>query len=191
SEQESARKRLVATGIMEEERRGVPAKMWLRLDVGVLAKLITEAEALQTSLPESSKLDCGDAANKSAGSPQTITATTHETTTETTKTSRQSPNNKTPNTQHEDAKQFVGAFYGALDVPLPSGQWGPYIRAAKIIMGYGCTLDEVPQYVAFLQSLHWRKGPVTLQFASSAAVWEQYRISRHAKPERKPQRPVL
>jgi hypothetical protein len=87
------------------------------------------------------------------------------------------------------AKQFVGAFYEALGVPVPTGSWGPYIRAAKTILEYGCTLDEVPQYVAFMNRLEWRKGPVTLQFASSSAVWEQYRMSRHAKP--KASRPVL
>lgn len=39
-EQESARAALVALGVLEVERRGLPARLWFRLDLGRLASLL-------------------------------------------------------------------------------------------------------------------------------------------------------
>lgn len=73
-ELENARKCLRKHGLMEESRRGVPAKLYflLRMDV------------LQSRLLETSNQECGKPANKTAGNQQSITETTSENTSETT-----------------------------------------------------------------------------------------------------------
>lgn len=53
-EQETARKRLRSLGLLEERRRGIPAKMSYRVDM----------ERLQASLAESAKADCAERTNK-------------------------------------------------------------------------------------------------------------------------------
>ncbi|MGY3830925.1 primosomal protein I [Citrobacter freundii] len=90
-EQETARKRLVALGVLEEERRGVPATMHYRINTKRLEALLLETvktgekacrgktrmrnlqnvETPQSGLVQSRKPDCGDAANKNAEPPQT------------------------------------------------------------------------------------------------------------------------
>ena len=63
SEQETARKVLTKLGILQEERRGVPARMWYLINWDVLTNLIDQFE--QSRLQESSKLDCEKPANYS------------------------------------------------------------------------------------------------------------------------------
>ena len=90
-EQETARKRLVSLGVLEEDRRGVPATMHYRINTERLEALLLEtgkpvkkasqdktrlrniqnAEMPQSGLVQSSKLDCGDSANKNVETPQT------------------------------------------------------------------------------------------------------------------------
>ncbi len=90
-EQETARKRLVALGVLEERRRGVPATMHYRINTERLEALLLETikpvkkvaqdktrmrhsqnvETPQSGLVQSRKLDCGDAANKNVDMPQT------------------------------------------------------------------------------------------------------------------------
>ncbi|MBW9589866.1 hypothetical protein FHB94_03565 [Citrobacter freundii] len=90
-EQETARKRLVSLGVLEEDRRGVPATMHYRINTERLEALLLETgkpvkkasqdktrlrniqnvEMPQSGLVQSSKLDCGDSANKNVETPQT------------------------------------------------------------------------------------------------------------------------
>jgi len=90
-EQETARKRLVALGVLEEARRGVPATMHYRVNAERLEALLIETtkpvkkvtqdktrlrgsqivETPQSGLVQSRKLDCGDTANKNVETPQT------------------------------------------------------------------------------------------------------------------------
>ena len=100
AEQETARKRLLALGLMEEERRGIPAKLFYRVNFdGLLAQLEAmpprnqdcgnpankDAGTPQTGLQESCTPDCGKTANRSAGKSQSkLRKTTTETTSETT-----------------------------------------------------------------------------------------------------------
>ncbi|HCM5461790.1 TPA: conserved phage C-terminal domain-containing protein [Klebsiella aerogenes] len=90
-EQETARKRLIALGVLEEDRRGVPATMHYRINAERLEALLIEmakpakkvtkdksrlrgvqnVETPQSGLVQSRKLDCGDAANKNVEMPQT------------------------------------------------------------------------------------------------------------------------
>lgn len=73
-EQESARKILRQFSFWQEERRGVPAKMYFRVDIAALYTELLgfkEGKYSQTRLPESGKLDCHKAANKKTGKRQT------------------------------------------------------------------------------------------------------------------------
>ena len=91
-EQETARKRLVELGVLEEKLRGVPATMHYRINVDRLEALLTEVaagaekpgnkgksrlrhsqnvETPQTGLVQHNNLDCGNTANKNAETPQT------------------------------------------------------------------------------------------------------------------------
>jgi hypothetical protein len=73
TEQETARKMLGHLGIVEEDRRDVPAKLFYRVNI----------EKLQSVLVAFHNQDCGKPAIKSSGNPQTIlTETTTETTTD-------------------------------------------------------------------------------------------------------------
>jgi hypothetical protein len=75
-EQESARKKLRGLGILEEDLRGVPCKLYFRVDLKVLADLIAGSQP--PSLRKPSNLDSGKPTNSSS------TETTPETTAETT-----------------------------------------------------------------------------------------------------------
>ena len=106
-EQEEARKRLRRVGVLQEERRGIPARLWYRVDEGQLWALLTKtdpptepdagpegldpaANQMEGKPPtgrlEASPPDGGKTANWSVSPPPTITETTAETTTETTTT---------------------------------------------------------------------------------------------------------
>ena len=106
-EQEEARKRLRRVGVLREERRGIPARLWYRVDEGQLWALLTKtdpptkpdvgpegidpAASQMTGKPPSGRLetiqpDGGKTANWSVSPPPTITETTAETTAETTTT---------------------------------------------------------------------------------------------------------
>ena len=99
-EQETARKKLVSKGYIEEVRRGVPCKTYYRLDREALEaalmqvaqkrhssmadSAIQECTKAPSSMAESAKLDCTDAPDSDGGKRQTITEITTETTSETT-----------------------------------------------------------------------------------------------------------
>ena len=106
-EQEEARKRLRRVGVLREERRGIPARLWYRVDEGQLWALLTKtdpptepdagpegldpaANQMEGKPPtgrlEASPPDGGKTANWSVSPPPTITETTAETTAETTTT---------------------------------------------------------------------------------------------------------
>lgn len=90
-EQETARKRLVALGVLEEARRGVPATMHYRINSERLEVLLLETtkpaskttqeksrvrgfqnvETPQSGVVQPRNPDCGNAANKNVETPQT------------------------------------------------------------------------------------------------------------------------
>ena len=100
AEQETARKRLVTLGVLEEDRKGIPAKLYYRVNFEKLESLLTQlstskqdcwnpankdAENEQTGSLDSSTPDCEIPANRPAGKSQTkLRKTTTETTAETT-----------------------------------------------------------------------------------------------------------
>ncbi|TNV22850.1 hypothetical protein FH968_02070 [Buttiauxella sp. B2] len=79
AEQETARKRLVSIGVLEESLKGVPATMHYRIDSDRLEALLIElteetrqiATTPQTRLRQPRKQVCGIPANKIAATPQT------------------------------------------------------------------------------------------------------------------------
>ncbi len=86
-EQETARKALRRFSFWHEERRGVPARMYYRVDMAVLYNVLLsiagsrksglksnnkEKRGLRSRLPESGKLVCGIPANKNAGKRPTL-----------------------------------------------------------------------------------------------------------------------
>jgi hypothetical protein len=73
--QETARTKLKDLGVLEEARRGVPAKMHYRLDLDKLAELVNnEATTPQTRLAEPANLDCTNPPNKNGGTEQSSLA---------------------------------------------------------------------------------------------------------------------
>ncbi len=95
-EQETARKRLVQAGFLEEIRKGVPAKLYFRVNVEALEAAL---KALSSRMAESANQECTDGATSMAesaiqectnppdcegGNRQSITEITSETTSETT-----------------------------------------------------------------------------------------------------------
>jgi hypothetical protein len=77
-EQEGARKILRSIGFWEEEKRGIPARLWFRLDLNQLERGLNIA---QTSMRKTSKQASGKPANRQAENQQTISENTTETTT--------------------------------------------------------------------------------------------------------------
>ncbi len=77
-EQETARKKLVKLGVIEEKKQGIPCKLFFRVNFEKLKKI------LQTSLWESRKLDCDKPTNSDVENQHANTETTTEITTETT-----------------------------------------------------------------------------------------------------------
>lgn len=78
SEQERARKILVGLGLLEEARRGIPARLYYRLDVDALASMLDRA-IKDAGSPQTSPQDTPDkVAASDKHSP--ITETTPETT---------------------------------------------------------------------------------------------------------------
>jgi hypothetical protein len=77
-EQDTARGILRGLGFWEEEKRGIPARLWFRLNLEQLEQLLISEK---TSLAESAKLDRRKAPNWTGGKRQTISENTPETTT--------------------------------------------------------------------------------------------------------------
>lgn len=81
TEQETARKRLKELKILDEELRGVPARMYYRVNKESVYELLgipQFAENLQTSLQETNKQDCGFPANINKNAETTAETTTGE-----------------------------------------------------------------------------------------------------------------
>jgi hypothetical protein len=78
-EQETARKALRERGFVHEERRGIPAKLYYRLDLDAVD---AAWEALQTRMRESPIQASDNPAPMPAGNRQSITETTAETPTD-------------------------------------------------------------------------------------------------------------
>jgi len=83
SEQESARRKLVSAGVLEEKKKGVPCRLFYRVNMDAIRTSLI-AENPHSSLQDSCKQGCRKATSKPAGKPLAITETTAEITAETT-----------------------------------------------------------------------------------------------------------
>ena len=81
-EQETARKKLKALNIIEEKRKGVPAKLHYRVNYTQLSELLTNknAQISKSRMYESSNPECTNGANWNARMGQTTTESTSENT---------------------------------------------------------------------------------------------------------------
>ena len=100
-EQETARRQLVDAGVLEEKRRGVPARLFYRVDLDQLERLIATyqvGEDAPSSGAESAHPEGRNPPNWAGGKRPTITETTQEITAENTNTRSpqeiSSPNSK-------------------------------------------------------------------------------------------------
>ncbi|MFP3979149.1 replication protein O [Marinobacter sp. KMM 10035] len=148
-EQETARKRLVQAGFLEEDRRGVPAKLYFRVNTEALesalaALVVSMAESANqectgkpSSMAESAIQECTKAPNSAGGKRQSITEITTETTSEITAErtsgpdrpdSIQPPSNESdqdaPEPSRPNAAIQSGKHWGtAEDLMLADGMW--------------------------------------------------------------------
>ncbi|WP_235378580.1 hypothetical protein [Pseudomonas aeruginosa] len=121
SEQEGARKKLVKCGVLEEMKKGVPCRLYYRVNMDAIAANLN-AENLQSSLQKTRKQGCGNPSGKSAekpqastrksreqgrGKPAVLTETTSETTSEI--TSEITPEISAGEAAPAPAGMFVGA----------------------------------------------------------------------------------
>lgn len=74
SDQESARKKLVTVGALPEMKKGVPCRLFYRVNIDAIRTNLS-AENPQSSLQESCKQGCSKPASKRARKPQAIADT--------------------------------------------------------------------------------------------------------------------
>ena len=106
SEQETARKVLFSSGLLEMERRGVPARIWYRLDLDILEKKLEEYQQ-NAGVPQtrnSRKQVCRNSAGQFAGVRQTISKTTSKITSKNTSARAQKPKTRDGGTQNGDGR---------------------------------------------------------------------------------------
>jgi hypothetical protein len=102
SEQDTARKVLSAIGLLETERRGVPATTWYHLDLKALEEKVEEYQQ-NAGIPQTRnfrKQVCRNSAGKFTGHRQTISKTTSKITSKNTTTRAQKPKTRDGGTKN-------------------------------------------------------------------------------------------
>ena len=142
-QQEQARAKLRKLGILEETKRGLPAKLYYRIHWPAVFALLESSAAKDarnphSSLRETSILGCEKPADQAGTSPQPLTA---ESTTE--KTTETSNDSKVPTIQREAAERL--AWYVA-DVAREFHDQAPLksttTRVARLYQQSGMGLEE-------------------------------------------------
>jgi hypothetical protein len=159
-EQVTARKTLRKFSFWQEERRGVPAKMYFRVDLAALYSELVDLKenvGVQSSLPESGNLDCRKAANKNDGKRQTgmpepgkHNKGISETTSETTSTTPLTPLQELPN--EPSGRNFVERLLAG--TVLQDADAG---RIVQVAQKYNRTDDEVETTIEMLDH-HYRQS---------------------------------
>lgn len=144
SEQEGARKKLVKAGVLEEQRKGVPCRLFFRVCLDVLAANLG-AEKPKTSKRKSRNPVCGKPANKDAqnqqsgmqdsckqasGNPANITENTTEITAETSSETTAEILQDAPAAPQQPANLARVADSGPR-CPIPSDMPGPKDQSCK------------------------------------------------------------
>lgn len=139
TEQENARAKLQKLGVLEVERRGIPAKLYFRVNQAGLLKALEAtppenkiAGNLQTGSQGSRKPVAGKPANKSSRNTQSIKGkTTKETTAETT------PENIAPGAEAPVAPMVVTAGNGTVyEIPGDLRYPGEHTKSHKTWVAY-------------------------------------------------------
>ncbi len=153
-EQETARKRLQKAGFLEEARKGVPARLFYRVNVEKLEAALKslsssmaesanqECTGSASSMAESDNQECTKAPNSSVGKRQSITEITTETTSEITAERTSEPNRPdsiepTSNESDQNGQEpdrpgaaiQSGKHWGTVeDLQLADGMWGDLVN---------------------------------------------------------------
>jgi DnaD/phage-associated family protein len=151
-EQEGARKELKARGLLHEKRRGIPAKLYYKIDTDTLYSLL-EKLYLQTSMRKTHILESGKPANSKGENPQSITESTSESTSEST-------NNK----NDDDFSAAVSAYENniAMITPMMSETIGEAVDefgADDIIEAIGLAVKADVRKWSYVNGIlkRWRK----------------------------------
>lgn len=163
TEQTTARKKLRELGILLEDRRGVPCKLWFNIDFDTLACRISAAGNPQSSMQESCDLDCWDPADRPAENQQSLSLLiTTETTAETTET-------PPPPRAHASLEPPVEPGLAHQDQGPPPGADPPWLEAerARATGEHAAARDQLAADAPFAMHPGWRPGP---QFAARATM---------------------
>jgi hypothetical protein len=152
SEQETARKRLVALGFLKEEKRGMPGKMHFFVDVDRVCDALNQStENQQTSLQETSTQVCGNPANretrtsvcrnpadKSAGNQQTFLSGTE--------TTQRAPESTSTQPDGRVVLKDWLAIQQELKAHMDEREWKLWARPARLLklMAGGVLLIALP-----------------------------------------------
>lgn len=146
-EQENARKKLCALGVLEEVRKSTPARLFYRVNTVVLYEKLLGKPAAKTT-GETTNPDCGKPAIKDAenppasslgcrtqdgGSPaisltENTTETTTEITAETTQQGGKAKNLPEVLSKQKQAKQDINAELGPLPEWIPADAWAAFVE---------------------------------------------------------------
>jgi len=126
SEQETARKKLTGLKVVHEKKKGVPCKLYYRVDFDELLAVLS-ATPSQTSMRETRKLEGEKVPGKPARKSRAITETTQETTAETTAESLPE-GSAAPNAS---AQLAVVSVQNQPRIEIPSDMPGPKDQSCK------------------------------------------------------------
>ncbi|WP_051273359.1 hypothetical protein [Desulfotruncus alcoholivorax] len=203
-EQETARKKLVEKGILHEQRRGQPARLYYRLDLERLAECLSEYyrkfknsdpngpnspnmedESEHSSMPERGNLECTNRANKIAPKSHTIyTENTTENTTDTVvvegttveKCREDSiPESSPAGEPDNNIKELQQQAEKACGVKIPT------VLLRKLVDEYG--REKVKEKIQMLGSVQTRNAPGFL----IAALRDDY-VLLPGQPQQQPKR---
>lgn len=191
-EQEGARKALGRIGVLEEQRAGVPARLYYRVNAKALRAILI-GEIPQTGVLVDPKPDWGNSPNKKGENPQSLTETTTETTTEITSETlpaasgeaRQpapaSDGPKDPNAQTYALWQAYSAAYRERYGVPPTWNRPVAGMAAQIVARLG--QEEAPAVAGFFVSVNDRyyvnrMHPLNLLLRDCESVRTQWATGR-------------
>lgn len=188
-EQETARRRLKELGngsVWHEQLRGVPAKLFYRIDLDALEALLlaSKDETIgQSSMPESDILDCPKRANKSDRIGHTLIT---ETTSETTQRIGEEP---LATSSPEEPKAIVEGLGETLEDLYPghATNWKTMRELQELVHRVEGTINQVKAFDGWLKTKYPMKAntPFTFKDLFPAMVKESKETQSPAKAKAK------
>lgn len=185
SEQETARRKLVAVGVLEEKKIGMPAKLFYRVNFEVLESLALQyAEIPQTEMRKPCAQACDIPANLPAEIPQTFKGT--ENTTEITpeKEIYIAPESDLGLVDENHAEQIENNFIWLRQRKnlkrLPQSEW---LGLFTDLEAEGITLDKFQDFYIWVENLDWVTGTVSIKLLTGQI--EAYKNREHFEAKRK------